>query len=228
RRSRRRSRTSGPGTPRSAAISRRRSRRATAACTIPARRLPSSGGSSIRDSCRPAARRPVVLHASGAERSTSAGSGFRAGRNAQEEIMRHRTTPLILLAGAVICAGATRAAADGDRPRHAQIVALDECDPVTFNPAVGPDGTGFCHNVTLYGLGLHYETPLGTLIGEANAGTPDPGWDFEPDEMTVDRGTTLSVVDQGGEPHTFTEVAHFGGGFVEPLNAGQPTVPECA
>src|SRR5581483_5317164 len=73
-----------------------------------------------------------------------------------------------------------------------------------------------------------YETPLGTLIGEANAGTPDPGWDFEPDEMTVDRGTTLSVVDQGGEPHTFTEVAHFGGGFVEPLNAGQPTVPECA
>ena len=33
--------------------------------------------------------------------------------------------------------------------------------------------------------------------------------------------------DQGGEPHTFTEVKQFGGGFIEGLNAGDKVVPEC-
>ncbi len=61
----------------------------------------------------------------------------------------------------------------------------------------------------------------------AAAGTPAPGWDFEPDELAIKKGTILSVVDQGGEPHTFTEVAHFGGGFIAGLNHGEATVPEC-
>jgi plastocyanin len=113
-------------------------------------------------------------------------------------------------------------------PRHVQVVALDECDPTTFNPAVGEEGTGFCHNVTLYGLGMKFETDLDTLIKEANDGTPDPGWDFEPDQVTISRGTTVSVVNQGGEPHTFTEVKQFGGGFVPALNHGEGAAPECA
>ena len=33
--------------------------------------------------------------------------------------------------------------------------------------------------------------------------------------------------EQGGEEHTFTEVAEFGGGVVPPLNSGVPTRPEC-
>ena len=103
---------------------------------------------------------------------------------------------------------------------HAQIVALDECDPVTFNAALGPD---FCKNVA-----LGASTTLSDLFAEAAAGHPDPKWDFEPDLLTVKEGTTVSVVDQGGEPHTFTEVEHFGGGFIPGLNAGQETVPECA
>jgi plastocyanin len=141
----------------------------------------------------------------------------------------HRVTRLTLLAGCVILAGATRVTAEDGPPRPAaQVVALDECDPTTFNPAVGEEGTGFCHNVTLYGLGLGFETPLQTLIDEADSGTPDPGWDFEPDQLTIQKGTTVSVVDQGGEPHTFTEVAQFGGGFVGALNHGEPVVPECA
>ena len=149
--------------------------------------------------------------------------------------MMHKVTALTLLAGSMILAGATSAIADDDwrqgaqdaAPRVAQVVALDECDPVTFNAALGEEGTGFCHNVTLYGLGLGFETPLDRLVAEANSGTPDPGWDFEPDQLTIEKGTTLSVVDQGGEPHTFTEVAHFGGGFVPALNHGEATVPEC-
>jgi hypothetical protein len=44
----------------------------------------------------------------------------------------------------------------------------------------------------------------------------------------VKEGTVLSVVDQGGEPHTFTEVKQFGGGFIPGLNSGEAPVPECA
>ena len=38
----------------------------------------------------------------------------------------------------------------------------------------------------------------------------------------------MSIVNQGGEPHTFTEVKTFGGGFINGLNNGQETVPECS
>jgi len=45
--------------------------------------------------------------------------------------------------------------------------------------------------------------------------------------MSISKGTTLSVVSQGGEPHTFTEVSKFGGGFIAGLNGGEYVVPEC-
>ena len=106
-------------------------------------------------------------------------------------------------------------------PSSAQVVALDECDPATFNAALGPD---FCHNVTLGAF-----TTLSDLFAKAAAGTPDPGWDFEPDLVHMKKDAILDVVDQGGEPHTFTEVGQFGGGFIPLLNApGENMVPECA
>jgi hypothetical protein len=48
--------------------------------------------------------------------------------------------------------------------------------------------------------------------------------------LTIKQGTILSVVDQGGEPHTFTEVKEFGNGFVPRLNLGRATsvIPECS
>ena len=104
-----------------------------------------------------------------------------------------------------------------------QIIALDECDPTTFNvvPILAPD---FCHSIAAGG-----STPISDLFAKAAAGTPDPGWDFEPDDVTVKQGADVSVVNQGGEPHTFTEVAEFGGGFIDGLNApGESVVPECS
>ena len=136
----------------------------------------------------------------------------------------HKIAVLTLLAGCVCLAGATHALAHS-APGLAQVVALDECDPDTFNAALGESGGGFCHNVALSAFG--FATTLQDLLAKAAAGTPDPGWDFEPDQMTIQKGTVLSVVDQGGEPHTFTEVAQYGGGFVEGLNHGEATVPEC-
>jgi plastocyanin len=146
-----------------------------------------------------------------------------------ENQMINNVIRFMFIAGGLISVGgrcalpqdSTEQARHSTAVRSAQIVALDECDPTTFNAALGPD---FCKNVTLGAF-----TTLSDLFSKAVAGTPDPGWDFEPDVMEIKEGTNLSVVDQGGEPHTFTEVAHFGGGFIPGLNApGESTVPECA
>lgn len=135
--------------------------------------------------------------------------------------MKKSTLAMIgLVAGCLVLVGAVQLE---DPPRVAQVVALDECDPTTFNAAIGPD---FCKNVSLGVLG--YATTIQDLFGKAAAGTPDPKWDFEPDTLSINKGTVVSVVDQGGEPHTFTEVKEFGGGFVAGLNSGQAAVPECA
>src|ERR1700746_1669169 len=135
------------------------------------------------------------------------------------ENMKSIFTKLTLLAGGFLLAGATLAVAQGSSPTPAQVVALDECDPATFNAALGP---AFCHNVTLGAF-----TTLSDLFAKAAAGTPDPNWDFEPDTLHIKKGTPLIVVDQGGEPHTFTEVKQFGGGFIPGLNSGEETVSEC-
>jgi plastocyanin len=132
-----------------------------------------------------------------------------------------------LLVGCLIFVGATFGFAQANPPRRSpilsntQVVALDECDPTTFNQALGPD---FCKNIS-----LGYFTTLSVLFSEAQSGHPDPNWDFEPDKVQITKGTALSVVDQGGEPHTFTEVKHFGGGFISQLNGpGETTIPECS
>jgi|SRR5579872_72536 len=127
----------------------------------------------------------------------------------------------LMKVGLVVCCLVLAGAIQPDAPvRIAQVVALDECDPATFNSALGAD---FCKNIA-----LGYSTTLQNLVAEAAAGTPDPKWDFEPDSLSVNQGTTLTVVDQGGEPHTFTEVKQFGGGFIAGLNNGEAPVPECA
>jgi plastocyanin len=118
----------------------------------------------------------------------------------------------------------TALAEEDTPPTPRQIVALDECDPTTFNAVLGPD---FCKNVALAAV-LPFATTFTDLFAEAAAGTPDPSWDFEPDSVTIKQGTPIIVVNQGGEPHTFTKVAKFGGGFVLALNGVQEAVPECA
>jgi plastocyanin len=139
--------------------------------------------------------------------------------------MRKNTGKFVLLGACLLFASVTTALAQGKpaqagQPTVAQIVALDECDPTTFNAVIGPD---FCKNVALGAA-----TKFNDLFAKAAAGTPDPNWDFEPDVLSVKQGTIISVVDQGGEPHTFTEVEQFGGGFIPGLNGGQEMAPECS
>src|SRR5260370_38895902 len=96
-----------------------------------------------------------------------------------EEAIVKTVTTLALLAGAVIFAGVTHARAQGDgngnSPSIAQVVALDECDPDTFNTALGESGTGFCHNVALATFG--YATSLSDLLMGPENRSHGPGCD---------------------------------------------------
>ena len=76
---------------------------------------------------------------------------------------------LTIFAAALTFSFLPAALEQGDPPSSAQVVALDECDPVTFNAALGPD---FCRNVA-----LGADTKLSDLFAKAAAGTPDRGWD---------------------------------------------------
>jgi plastocyanin len=105
----------------------------------------------------------------------------------------------------------------GGGVRHVQ--ALDACDPTTFNAAVGP---GTC---TRNG-GLPFDLFIGQLQKHGRAGA----WRFSPGQLKLRSGGSLLVANRGGEDHTFTEVANFGGGCVPALNAvlGLTPVPECS
>lgn len=97
---------------------------------------------------------------------------------------------------------------NSDDPR---IALADQCDPATF-----PNGlcvaTPHRADVTFGQFGALLFSPLiATVVGH-------PAWHFEPSFVGLRSGHTLRVTNTGGENHTFTEVAAFGGGFVPPLN----------
>ena len=100
--------------------------------------------------------------------------------------------------------------------RDVRIVQLrDDCDPATFNAAVGPG--------TCVGDG---DTLFADFLAEFDAQGSVDEWRFNPDNSEADRG--VQARNRGGETHTFTEVARFGGGFVPRLNGGAEPLTECA
>jgi len=117
---------------------------------------------------------------------------------------------------AVALVAATLAAAG---PSSGQVVMLDACDPASFNAALGE---GACERP---GGGVTIDRLVEQLLKHGTA----PSWRFS-GPVTVAVGGTLTAVNKGGEFHTFTEVAAFGGGCVDELNdlLGLLPVPECA
>ena len=104
-----------------------------------------------------------------------------------------------------------------------RIVLADDCDPASFNAALG---AGTC---------AHSSTTAGVTLSSFNAELASThkvsAWRMVPTTLNVSVGTTLPVVNAGGETHTYTEVDEFGGGVVPALNqaSGNTTVaPECA
>ncbi len=122
-----------------------------------------------------------------------------------------------LVAVAVSAAAATLTADDGVRT----VQIRDDCDPATFNagPPVGPGLGDIC--------GGDGDTTFGDFIAELQATQTAEKWRFNPSSTN---DTRLLARNRGGETHTFTPVATFGGGVVDVLNAlsGNPVpAPEC-
>ena len=100
-----------------------------------------------------------------------------------------------------------------------QVQMLDNCDGPTFNEVIGP---GTCAR----NAGLTFDKFVAGLIENGAV----ESWRFSPEKLTVDAGGTITAVNRGGEDHTFSEVAEFGGGCIEDVNAlvGLEPVDECA
>ena len=108
----------------------------------------------------------------------------------------------------------------------------DACDPGTFTANVGP---GTCKP------GQHGTTKFDLFIAELQSDQIVGAWRFNPllnatqgtfqlATVNLSSGQTTVLHNTGGETHTFTRVASFGGGFVPDLNllSGNPIqAPEC-
>jgi len=114
---------------------------------------------------------------------------------------------------ALLAAGLAPATASARDSRDIRIE--DRCDPVTFNAAEVPGGCFGDGNVTLDELVASADPHVGG----------HHGWRFSREETDLKRDQALVVDNEGGEVHTFTEVAAFGRGDVPFLN---PAVPETA
>ena len=101
---------------------------------------------------------------------------------------------------------------------HRRVEMLDACDGPSFNAVIGD---GAC----IRKGGVTFDAFIGQLQSMGQA----PAWRFTPGRLTVRAGGSVDAYNRGGEAHTFTEVAAFGGGCVDELNAvlGLSPVPEC-
>jgi hypothetical protein len=109
----------------------------------------------------------------------------------------------------------TNAAVQGDK----KIRLLDDCEPTSFNAVLGE---GAC-----IGNG---HTTFDEFIAELAATQDAHKWRNQPSNMLLNVGRPTLIENVGGEVHTFTPVAEFGGGFIPDLNgiSGNPLpAPEC-
>lgn len=100
-----------------------------------------------------------------------------------------------------------------------QVNMTDDCEPISFNEVLGPGGC--------VGKG---KTTFEEMIAELVATGDVKKFRFIPERRVMQHGQALAVLNTGGEPHTYTPVAEYGGGFVEDLNEIMGLVgivPEC-
>ncbi len=130
-------------------------------------------------------------------------------------------TAVVLASNVVVSGVAGAHGGGGDEGRGGDVRRVrvtDDCDPASFNTAFG---AGTC-----VGDG---ETTLTSFIGQLKATGTAAGWAFRPARVRLDDDERVVAVNTGGEFHTFTEVATFGGGCIDGLNTilGLTPVAEC-
>ena len=120
--------------------------------------------------------------------------------------------------GIILATTVFTACSDSVGPRaNATVSIQDQCDPASFNAALG---AGTC---TKQG-----SVTFAQFNSELNSTQKVAAWQFAPSNLTIRIGQSIAATNDGGEVHTFTEVAEFGGGFIPGLNKpGETPVPEC-
>lgn len=121
----------------------------------------------------------------------------------------------------ILIATAVAACSDSVAPKvNATVSVQDQCDPASFNAVLGP---GAC---TKQGI-----VTFSQFNAELNSTHQVAAWRFVPPSLSIRVGQSISATNDGGEMHTFTEVAQFGGGIVPALNQASGNTseaPECA
>ena len=92
-------------------------------------------------------------------------------------------------------------------PATRLINVMDACDGPSFNAAIGPGTCARAHGV-----------PFNEFIAQLTAHQSADAWHSAPTQTDAWLGDALLAVNKGGEQHTFTRVAQFGGGFIDLLN----------
>ena len=130
-----------------------------------------------------------------------------------------RKRALLSIASAVVLVVSAVSSATA-ASNHRQVQVLDDCDAATFNAALNDP------NACVKSGGTTFDELIAQLVAMGQA----PAWRFAPAQLTLTSGGTIDAYNRGGEFHTFTEVAAFGGGCVPPINQilGLTAVPECA
>jgi hypothetical protein len=130
----------------------------------------------------------------------------------------------------VVAAATVEVAAEKEKQRgKREVVLWDDCDSTDLSwNALG--GCSLSEGaVTLAEFNAYLFSPLHpSQIGH-------PSWAVEPSYLTIKADKSVAVSNEGGRPHSFTEVANFGGGVVPPLNLSRPgsgappltPAPEC-
>ena len=130
-----------------------------------------------------------------------------------------RKRALLGIASAVVLALSAVSSATA-ASNHRQVQVLDDCDAASFNAALNNP------NACVKSGGTTFDEFISELIAMGQA----PAWRFAPTRIALSAGGTIDAYNRGGEGHTFTEVAAFGGGCIPILNQilGLTAVPECA
>lgn len=123
----------------------------------------------------------------------------------------------------VIGSAVARAQVKSQDPR---IALADNCDPITFNAARGPNACVGRGDTTIAEFGALLFSRLIVPPGRVFVG--HPAWRMEPAYVSIHAGQTVRVTNSGGMSHTFTAVNTFGGGSLGELNGtAVGTAPEC-
>jgi len=135
-----------------------------------------------------------------------------------------RSVPILCAAGSIIFAfGCVANPSDEgedttiqESQSHTQIHTEDDCDPASWGALCNPNFNG--------------GTTREEFNAELTATKTVQAWEYGGGEIRINLGQNFRVDNVGGEVHTFSVVARFGGGRVPPLNtaSGNDVVaPEC-